>query len=47
MLFFQFLNPDAGTEKDKVAMKPEMDAEATWDDFLYWINPFTYIDVIW
>ena len=46
MEFFQFLNPDAGKAWDSVAMNTG-DFGTFWDDLLYWLNPFTWIDFIW
>ena len=46
MEFFQFLNPDAGLETDTVAMNNN-DWSIFWDDLVYWLNPFTWVDFGW
>lgn len=46
MEWFQFLNPDAGSEDDQVSLSTK-DAEQTGEDILWFINPLTWIGMIW
>ena len=44
MEFFQFLNPEAGKSDDEVSIGLG-DLETAGEDFLWFINPMTYIDM--
>ena len=44
MEFFQFLSPEAGMSDDEVSIGT-MDFENAGEDFLWYINPLTYIDM--
>ena len=45
MEFFQFLNPEAGTEQDKISMGYK-DNEYVEKDFVYYINPVNWFNDI-
>ena len=40
------MNPEGGKADDTVAMGTK-DFTFFWDDFVYWLNPFTWIDFVW
>ena len=39
------MNPDAGKDEDTVSMRTN-DFSTFWDDLIYWLNPFTWIDFV-